>query len=397
VGVVQVVGTYFAAEDQPDRRSLDLLAYLLLVAGPVLLLGRRRYPVPTLAGVVAVTVSYLLIGYPYGPVVLSEIVALVTAVVTGHRLAAWIGAAALYVGHFGGRYVLGQQPAATVTQAAGVAAWLLVVLVVAEVARVRREQAAEAARRRDETARRQASEERLRMAQELHDVLAHNISLISVQAGVALHLMDERPEQARTALTAIKQASRETLNELRTALGVLRQGEAPAPRQPAPGLADLDEVVSRAALAGLDVSITVDGSPRPVPTGVDLAAFRIVQEALTNVVRHAGPARATVRVEYGNRELVVQVDDDGQGLPGASAGVGADPSGTGSGIAGMRERVSALGGGLEAGPRAGGGFRVRAHIPVGDAGDPGPDAAGPDETGSQTAGSVEAGRVQDSS
>ena len=361
LGVIQVVGTYFAASGQTDRRPLDAFAYVLLLAGPALLLGRRRYPVPTLFGVVAVTLAYLLIGYPYGPVVLSEVVALVTAVVLGHRLAAWLSAAVLYFGHFAGRFALGDEPATTVGQAVGVGAWLLLVLIAAEVARVRRERAVEVTRRREEAARRRASEERLRMAQELHDVLAHNISLISVQAGVALHLIDERPEQARTALTAIKQASRETLNELRTALGVLRQDAGSALRQPAPGLANLDDLIARAGSAGIDVSIVTEGSPRPVAAGVDLAAFRIVQEALTNVVRHAGPATATVRVTYGRRELAVQVDDDGRGA--VVAGAHGSP-GSGSGIAGMRERATALGGTLQAGPRAGGGFRVLARLPI---------------------------------
>jgi signal transduction histidine kinase len=198
----------------------------------------------------------------------------------------------------------------------------------------------------------------LRIARELHDVLAHNISLINVQAGVALHLIDERPEQARGALSAIKDASKEALGELRSVLDVLRQTDERPPRSPTAGLARLDELVSRATAAGLEVRTEVDGSPRPLAAGVDLAAFRIVQEALTNVARHAGPATAIVRLAYGERELTLQVDDDGRGRP-----ADATPAG-GSGIAGMRERAIALAGTLDAAARPGGGFQVRARLPL---------------------------------
>jgi signal transduction histidine kinase len=211
---------------------------------------------------------------------------------------------------------------------------------------------------RREEAERQASEERLRIAQELHDVLAHNISLISVQAGVGLHLIDDHPDQARAALAAIKDASKEALAELRSVLDVLRREGDAAPLVPAPRLAtDLDALVARASAAGVDVRVEVSGSERPLPPGVDRAAFRIAQEALTNVTRHAGGAAVTVLVGYGDDALTVQVDDDG---PGSVANSG----GSGRGITGMRERAAALGGRLDAGPRPGGGFRVRAWLPL---------------------------------
>jgi signal transduction histidine kinase len=209
-----------------------------------------------------------------------------------------------------------------------------------------------------EEARRRTSDERLRIARELHDVVAHNISLINVQAGSALHLMDQQPERARAALSAIKDASKETLVELRSVLGVLRQVDEEAPRSPAPGLAHLDDVVARANSAGLPVQVEVEGAANGLPPGVDRAAYRIVQEALTNVTRHAGPARAMVRISYGERDLVVQVDDDGIGAPGNGV---VSP---GNGILGMRERAAALGGEVQAGPRPDGGFRVRAWLPV---------------------------------
>jgi signal transduction histidine kinase len=181
--------------------------------------------------------------------------------------------------------------------------------------------------------------------------------LISVQSGVALNLNQQLPEQARAALAAIKQASRDALGELRSALDILRQDGEPAPRSPVPALARLGDLVSQASAPGLEVSAETEGTVRPLPFGVDVAAYRIAQEALTNVARHAGPATATVRITYGEDDLTVQVDDNGRqpARPGPSGGTG---------IAGMRERVAALGGELYAGPRPGGGFRVRARLPL---------------------------------
>jgi signal transduction histidine kinase len=193
----------------------------------------------------------------------------------------------------------------------------------------------------------------------LHDVLAHNISLISVQAGVALHLMEERPEQARTALSAIREASKEALTEMRSVLGVLRQVDEEAPRAPSAGLSRLDSLIEGAEAAGLQVRTDIEGTPRPLPAAVDLAAFRIIQEALTNVARHAGQAATEVRIRYGERDLILQVDDDGRG-----GGPLMLSGGRGTGVAGMRERATALGGELQAGPRPGGGFRVWARLPL---------------------------------
>jgi signal transduction histidine kinase len=173
--------------------------------------------------------------------------------------------------------------------------------------------------------------------------------------------MDDRPEQARTALAAIKEASKEALSEMRSVIGVLRQqGEDVAPRAPTVGLARLDELVGRARSAGLDVRTKIEGTVRPLPAGVDLAAFRIAQESLTNVTRHAGPGPVTtwVRIAYGERDIEVEVEDEGRG-----AALLAEDSG-GSGLPGMRERAVALGGEFSAGPRPGGGFRVRARLPL---------------------------------
>jgi signal transduction histidine kinase len=358
VGTVQVVGTSFASLRQPGRQELDVLAILLLVAGPLALILRHRYPVVVLAVVLAATVSYFLLDYPRGPIFFALIVAFVTAVMKGRRIAAIVSLAVGYISFLWLGYLVGVEPRPDWAKALGLGAWLLVLFTVTEVLRGRRERAMELERTRVEEARRRASEERLRIARELHDVLAHNISLINVQAGVALHLMDEQSEQARTALTAIKQASNEALGELRSVLDVLRQGNEEPPRSPTSGLAHLDELLARTRATGLRVAKHIEGTPRTLPAGADLAAFRIVQEALTNVTRHAGQAEAAVRVEYREQDLILQVDDDGRGAPSNAL------AGSGKGIEGMRERAVALGGELVAGPRPGGGFRVRARLPL---------------------------------
>jgi signal transduction histidine kinase len=357
-GVVQLALTTGVAHRQPDRQPLDLLAYLLLAAGPVALVWRWRSPAWVLAVVMASNVLYFGLGYPYGPAWLSLIVAIWTAVTGGARRAAWATAFVGLAAYFTLAALLGRAEPATPLSIAAHLGWLLLVLVAAEVATAGRQRRLDAERSRAEEARRRAGEERMRIARELHDVLAHNISLINVQAGVALHLMDEQPGQSRSALQAIKQASNDALGELRSVLDVLRQGDEAPPRAPASGLAQLDGLVAGAGATGLEVRTRVEGTRRPLPAGTDLAAYRIVQESLTNVTRHAGPARASVLIAYGEKDLTVQVDDDGRG-PSAANGPG------GSGIRGMRERVAALGGELTTGPRPGGGFRVRARLPIG--------------------------------
>ncbi|HSK36929.1 MAG TPA: sensor histidine kinase, partial [Actinomycetota bacterium] len=223
-------------------------------------------------------------------------------------------------------------------------------------------------------------EERMRIARELHDVVSHTIGVISVQAGVAAHLLERRPDKAADSLAAIRQASDEALGELHALLGVLRQGDGDggrAPLAPAPGLAELDALVAQAAGAGVEVTVSLEGEPRRLPPAVDLACYRVVQESLTNVVRHAGASRAEVTVSHHGDQVVVEVTDDGRAGPGGVRGGRAGPTagsgngdgaGSGQGIMGMRERARALGGSLEAGPRPGGGFRVQAVLPVGGQG-----------------------------
>ena len=244
------------------------------------------------------------------------------------------------------------------------------------------QRAEEAERTRDEVARRRAVEERLRIARELHDSLTHNISVICVQSGVAVHLARKRGEEVSPALLAIQEASADAARELRTTLGVLRSDED----GDSSGLGHLDSLAARARAAGLPVTVNVTGTKRSLPPEVDQAAYRIVQEALTNVSRHAGQASAWVHLRYTPDVLEIQVDDDGAGISiapatsnktsngrsnatsnGTSNGNGINnghSTSNGLGLIGMRERVTALGGRLHAGPRDGGGFQVRAEIPA---------------------------------
>ena len=357
LAIVQLGGTFGASRGQPERRALDALAILLVLTGPVAIVWLRRYPVQVLWLVASATLVYLLRGYPFGPVVLSLVVCLLTAVVRGHRTAAWLAAALVYVGHLALRPLVGDEDWSW-GEALGVGAWTLVILGVGEIARVRRERAAAARQAVAETERRQVNEERLLIAHELHDTVAHHMSLINVQAGVALHLVDRRPEQAQTALTVIKDASKEALAELRALVGVLRDETEAAPRAPASMLASLDDVVARSSHAGLTVRKRVGGDVRPLPAAVELAAFRIAQEAVTNVVRHSGAGNADIMLDYGADVLTVQVTDDGTG--GARAGSLVE----GSGIRGMRERAAALGGTLTLDAAPAGGLRLVATLPL---------------------------------
>jgi signal transduction histidine kinase len=220
------------------------------------------------------------------------------------------------------------------------------------------ERAAALERERDEEARRAVSDERLRIAQELHDVVAHSMGVIAVQAGVGVHVIDTDPDEAKKSLDAISQTSRSTLAEIRRMLGVLRE-DTGASYAPAPGLADLDRLVRDVGSAGLEVDVRKEGTRTELPPGVDFTAYRIVQEALTNVLKHAGRARARVVVGYEENALRLEIVDDGRGVNGR-----ATPGG--HGLMGMRERAGMYGGSFEAGPRTGGGFRVAVRLPYGE-------------------------------
>jgi signal transduction histidine kinase len=231
----------------------------------------------------------------------------------------------------------------TFTMAVAVGAWAL-----GEAARNRRVAI-------EEEAQRQLGEERARIARELHDVIAHSVSMIVVQAAAADDVFDERPDQAREALRSIERAGRDAMGELRRLLSAVRP-ELGDPTEPQPGLDRVDELADGLRAGGLEVAVLREGEPAPLPAGVDLSAYRIVQEALTNTLRHAQATRADVTLSYGPDALEVDVRDDGRAPPGNGSG--------GHGLVGMRERAALLGGTLEAGPEASGGFRVHARLPL---------------------------------
>ncbi|MFJ9852564.1 sensor histidine kinase [Streptomyces sp. NPDC101150] len=363
VTVFVTVGSGFAAHNQPDRAPLDAFARALLVAGGALLLFRHRYPRTVAVGTAASAAVYFAAGYPYGPVFVTVALGAFGAILAGHRAVAWcalggLWASHLLVGHWLYRWLPPRDGAAPWGDELFVAVLMVAVVAVSELVRVRRDQLARVRAERAAAERRRADEERLRIARELHDVLAHSISVINVQAGVGLVLLDSDPEQARTALTTIKAASKEALGEVRQVLDTLRT-RGDAPRSPAPGLDRLPELTEQARGAGLAVDVTTEGTRAALPPGTDLAAFRIVQEALTNIVRHSGSRTAHVLLRQAPAALEIQVDDDGP-----ATAVSGEPAGGGNGLVGMRERAAAFGGTVEAGPRPDGGFRVRARIPL---------------------------------
>lgn len=347
-------------------RTLDPLGDGLLLAGAAALLVRRRHPVAALVGTVIPAFAYDFLNYPGGLCTIAVGVALYSVADAGHRRPGVVAIIAVVGGFLAMGVLLGRGHVSDFVVALWFAGWLVASLILGETTRSRRayleevEQRAFAAERsREDEARRRASEERIRIARELHDILAHRISMISVQSGVGAHLMDRQPEQARSALVAINQASKEALQELRATLGVLRQADEPEPRAPMPGLAQLEAVIASATAAGVDVRLDVSGEPRDLPAGVDLAAYRIVQESLTNVVRHARAATTRIAIAYPRADVVIEIEDDGYGVAEREPNFRG-----GNGLLGMRERAAALGGELQAGPHPGGGFSVRARLPI---------------------------------
>lgn len=353
VAVIQVAGSAFASLRQPGHAPLDPLALALLLLGPAALAFRRRAPLVMLPVAAGATAAYLALGYAWGPVVLSFAMALILTAAAGKRAVAWSGAAAGILALFLAAARSGDE-AAFVRAFAG-SSWLAILVLVGEGVRFRGERVAE--RHRQAAAAEQAArdEYRLALARDIHDVVAHSLSLINVRASVALHLGEKDPAQFRPALETIKAASRESLAEVRQLLGVLRE-DAPLSPTSRPSLARVPEIVENARRAGLDVRLLAGPGSDHVPTGAQEAAYRIVQEALTNVVRHSGARSAQVSIHAAKGELLVTIDDDG-------AGAGTAPEG--NGITGMRERVAALGGSLELGPaHSGTGWRVRAVLPL---------------------------------
>jgi signal transduction histidine kinase len=341
-----------AVAREPSGRGADAFAYGVIVVASGVLVLRRRNPALVFAVTLGAGLIYFSFGYPRAPALGPFVIAVYNVAVTETRrrsLSLVIGGlAALAVAAFATDHGSDVGPPTLLW----VAAWLLGGWLVSG-GRARRAQAREA------HSRRMVDAERLRIARELHDVVAHSIATINIQAGVAAHVIEQQPEQAAIAFQAIKASSREALRELRGILSVLRSVDDEAdPRAPEPGLDRLEALVQTTGEAGLPVKLALRGRLRPLPRTVEAAAYRIVQESLTNVLRHAGPARAVVAVTYEERDLVLEVSDNGIGKANGSV------EGAGLGIAGMRERAAAFGGELEAGALPLGGFRVRAVLPV---------------------------------
>ena len=371
-GIFAVFGTSQSGQEGHGQRRLDWLGWGLLAVAAAALAARRRWPAAVLLVTAAAVAVSVALRYPTGPIWLTPLIALYTAAATGRRALALLAAGALAAA-LGAWLLLAPDPG---TPAELGASLLMVALALAmgEVTRGRRDYLAEAERRaveaertREETARRRANEERLRLARDLHDITAHTIAVIAIQAGVADEALDHCqgcPERAREAVRAIRASSREAMAELKATVTTLREGAAP--RGPLPGLDQLDELVGMAAGAGVRVKLAVTGAARQLPPPIDLTAYRIVQESLTNVLRHARATSATVRVRYQPDAVEVEVDDDGRGSGPPPAGAAA-PGVAGHGLAVMAERAAAVGGRLQAGPRPARGFRVHARLPLGQA------------------------------
>jgi signal transduction histidine kinase len=347
-------------------RGMFVLGCALVLLHTLPLAARRRFPLAVLATSVASGLAFVALDLPPDMLWVAIPVAVYSVAAYGDR---WVALAGLAVAEAGLAVVQltpGRTGANTWVGNMGflAAAWLL-----GHFVGVRRvyvgqleERTAELEQAREELARRAVTEERLRLARELHDVVAHAMSVIAVQSGVGAHVANTQPKEAAKALAAIEATSRAALEELRRLLGVLRQEDEPeADLAPVPGLADLDGLLAEVSKAGLAVKLQINGTRPPLPAGVDLSAYRIVQEALTNVVKHAGPAHAQVTIGYRDQEVTVEIIDDGRG---AATPASDGPAGTGHGLIGMRERVTAFEGDLEVGPRPGGGFRVAARLPL---------------------------------
>jgi signal transduction histidine kinase len=367
--VVLVLGTY--GEGHPHSPS-DLIqfrgrviphpsfaAMLLVVAACLALAWRRRFPVTVLVVSLAAVTWFSLLGYINGAALLAPVLALyavAAAVSTRRAVLAAVATVAVLLIATGARNPLGHPTGGgfDLIPFLGAAA-LFAGIAVAN----RRAYVASIHDRAQQEAQRRIDEERLRIARELHDVVAHTMATINVQASAAAHVLAARPETAAEALQAIKTASKQGLQELRAILNLLRQADDADPTQPAPGTAQLETLVAGARQAGVETTLTVTGEPEPLPAAADLAVYRIVQESLTNTIRHAGPATASVTLSYLGTELAIEITDTGLGTAASTC-----RDGTGHGIAGMRERAAAVGGMVDAGPSPGGGFRVAARLPM---------------------------------
>ncbi|MFI6743904.1 sensor histidine kinase [Nonomuraea sp. NPDC050451] len=387
ITVMQVQGTIVRNAGEVVQRPLtDLgnLGYVLLIVSGLVVAVRRRWPVPVFLVAALASLVYYGLDFPDGPGWLGLFVTLYTLAAYGDGrrslMIAGVGTSVLAIGWL--------VAAADIEPRAAIG-WVyfrigasVMSAALGESVRSRQVIAAEAQERaelaertREEEARARVDAERLRIAREVHDTVAHAIAIINVQSGVTAHVLDKRPEVAREALRAIEQTSSRALREMRAILGVLRDDDGDDGRAPYPGLGQIDELAAKAREAGLDIKLEETSPATPLPSAVGSAAYRILQESITNVIRHVGPTRVTVALNPGIEALEIRVTDEGRraapGHDSADARLPArHPSGTGSsakpgrGIVGMRERCQLLGGELDAGPIPGGGFEVRARLPL---------------------------------
>ncbi len=346
----------------PGDRSAEPLVYLLVAIGIAPYYFRRRAPLTVL--VTASIPVVILIHLGITPGVLGAGLFLACYTVAAWSARPPIIAAGVYIAALLLHIATTEPDSLRPVQLVENLVLFATAFTLGHTAQLRREAAAAAEERsalaeeyEAERARQALTDQRLAIARELHDLVAHSLGVIAVQAGVGAHVIDTQPQEAKSALDAIARTSREALGEVRGLLGVLRSSDDEVSHEPASGLADVDTLVKRTTAAGVRVSVQVEGEPVALSPGVDLAAYRVIQEALTNVLRHAGDARAVVRLSYRPQQLGISITDDGRGRTPAT-------SGSRQGLLGMRERVSAWGGTLECGPRTGGGFRVDAVIPL---------------------------------
>ncbi|MFF8655206.1 sensor histidine kinase [Streptomyces huasconensis] len=342
---------------------LDTTGYALVVLANAPAVLRGKAPVAVLLFIHAVWIGYVLAGYwpvlnTFAPMLAVYTVASVRPTRVSLPCAALMGTVWIFAGVVAG----GAGMTSVVAQAIG---FPLVIWRFGHAARHTAELARQLKLEQDERARREVAQERGRIARELHDVVAHHMSVISVQAGLATFVFGSDPATARAALGTISGTSGEALEELRRMLRVLRAGDGEpgggdaAPEAPMPGLARLDDMVERVRAGGVPVTLRVTGTPRPVAPGVELCAYRVVQEALTNVMKHARGAAATVELAYRDRHIEVSVIDDGKGVIQDRV-----RTGSGHGLIGMRERAKLYGGTISIGPLSEGGFAVRLTLPT---------------------------------
>ncbi|WP_228769626.1 sensor histidine kinase [Actinokineospora alba] len=370
VTAVQLQSAGYAMGAEPVSRPVSDLAntgYVLLAISGLSVAARRRLPVTVFAITSLASLVYFALGYPDRLACLALFIAIYT-------LAAHGGRRSLLIAGVGtGVTSLGWLIAAADINPPAAIGWVFFRIGAAVISMTlgvsihsRRVIAADAQRRaelaersREEEARARVNAERLRIAREVHDTVASAIAIINVQAGVTAHVLDKRPEQAREALSTIEETSSRALREMRAILGVLRDGDD---REPYPGLDQIHELTTKARDAGLEIALRQTEPETPLPSAVGSAAYRIVQESITNVIRHVGPTKVTVALEPGVDALRIRVTDDGGRGPRVASAVDAPTSGRG--IVGMRERCRLLGGELDAKSRPGGGFEVTARLPL---------------------------------